>query len=397
VTFNASGSSDPDGTIAKYEWDLDGNGSYETDGGATATTTKAYAAAGNVTVGLRVTDNLGLTATTTKAVTVQNRAPVASFTATPNPVTVNTAASFNASASADPDGTVAKYEWDLDGNGSYETNTGATATTTKTFTTSGDRTIGLRITDNAGATGTTTVVLKVQSNYSNVVGATPGLIDYWRMAETSGTSFADGTGGHTAAALNGVTLGGAGALAGGADSNPSASFDGTNDAASAALNLSGTNKLTLEFWLKWSSFSNNDNLAFEFTPNSNNTNGGCFIDPNSSELFLSRFGVGIGRSTSRNTAYFTRPSANVWHHYAIVMDSSAAASQQVIPYVDGVAVGYTKLNSGTGAGNFANSTLYFMSRAASSLFGKGNLDEVAIYNRALTAAEISAHFKAANP
>ena len=241
-------------------------------------------------------------------------------------------------------------------------------------------------------------MLKVQSNYSNVVSATPGLIDYWRMAETSGTTFADSIGGKTATALNGVTLGGAGALAGGNDSNPSASFDGSNDAASAALNLSATNKLTVEFWLKWSSFSNNDDLAFEFTPNSTNTNGGFFIDPNSSEILaLSRFGVGIGRSTSRNTAYFTRPSANVWHHYAIVMDSSATASQQVIPYVDGVAVSYFKLNSGTGAGNFANSTLYFMSRAASSLFGNGSLDEVAIYNRALTAAEISAHFKAANP
>jgi len=137
-------------------------------------------------------------------------------------------------------------------------------------------------------------------------------------------------------------------------------------------------------------------LAFEFTPNSSNTNGGFFIDPNSPEL-LGRFGVGIGRSTSKNSAYFSRPSANTWHHYAIVFDSTATASQQVIPYVDGAAVSYLKLNSGTGAGAFANSTLYFMSRGASSLFGRGNLDEVALYNRALTAAEISAHFKAANP
>ncbi len=69
----------------------------------------------------------------------------------------------------------------------------------------------------------------------------------------------------------------------------------------------------------------------------------------------------------------------------------------MIPYVDGAPVAYTKLSSGTGAGNFANSTLYFMSRAGSSLFGAGSLDEVAIYNRALSAAEIAAHFKAATP
>jgi len=397
VSLNAATSSDPDGTVVKYEWDLDGNGSYETNTGTTATTTKTFAAPGTFTVGLRVTDNLGLTATSSKTITVQNRAPVASFVATPNPVTVNTATGLNASGSTDPDGTVVKYEWNLDGNGNYELNTGATPTTTKTFTGSGDQSIGLRVTDNNGATATTTVVVKVQSNYSNVVSSTPGLIDYWRMAETSGTTFADSVGAKTATAVNGVTLGGSGALAGGKDSNPSASFDGSNDAASAALNLSATNKLTVEFWLKWSSFSNNDDLAFEFTPNSTNTNGGFFINPNSSELLLSRFGVGIGRSTSRNTAYFSRPSANVWHHYAIVMDSSATASQQVIPYVDGVAVSYLKTSSGTGAGNFANSTLYFMSRSASSVFGQGSLDELAIYNRGLTAAEISAHFKAANP
>ena len=40
MAFDACGSTDPDGTIAKYEWDLDGNGSYETNTGATATTSK---------------------------------------------------------------------------------------------------------------------------------------------------------------------------------------------------------------------------------------------------------------------------------------------------------------------------------------------------------------------
>jgi plastocyanin len=54
VTFSAGAFSDPDGTIARYEWDLDGNGSFETVG---ATPTHSYAAAGAVTVRLRYVDN----------------------------------------------------------------------------------------------------------------------------------------------------------------------------------------------------------------------------------------------------------------------------------------------------------------------------------------------------
>jgi hypothetical protein len=57
-------------------------------------------------------------------------------------------------------------------------------------------------------------------------------------------------------------------------------------------------------------------------------------------------------------------------------------------------VSITKGSSGTGAGNFANSALNFMSRNGSSLFGGGSLDEVAIYNQALTATQVSQHFAA---
>ena len=124
VTFDGSGSTDVDGTVAKYEWDLDGNGSYETSTGTTPTVTRSYSVPGERTIGLRVTDAKGATGTTTRTLTIQNQLPVASFTATPNPVLSGVSTSFNASASKDPDGTIAKYEWDLDGNGTYETSTG---------------------------------------------------------------------------------------------------------------------------------------------------------------------------------------------------------------------------------------------------------------------------------
>jgi PKD repeat protein len=393
VTFDASASSDPDDSIAKYEWDLDGDGTYETDTGTTKTTTKTYNTAGNVTVKLRVTDQGGLTATDTKTVQVvaPQQPPTASFTATPNPVSSGGTVTFDGSASSDPDGAIAKYEWDLDGNGSYETDTGTTKTTTKSYTTAGTVNVGLRVTDGDGMTATKTVPVYVNgagTTYSQKVLATGGLDHYWRMGETTGTSLADSKGTSTATTAGGVTLGGAGAV----DSNGSAGFDGTTGYASAGVDLSSATKVTLEFWLKWNAFANDDDLALEFTPNFNDNNGGFIVDPNSPQG-NGLFGVGIGNNSSRNDAYFARPTAGAWHYYALVLDPTAAAAQQITAYVDGQPVTITKTASGTGA-SFANSTLYFMSRAGSSLFGGGSMDELAVYSRSLTAAEVTSHYAA---
>ena len=57
VSFSSAGSSDPDGTIASYAWDLDGDGAY--DDSTAQSPSFTYTTAGTYTVGLRVTDNLG--------------------------------------------------------------------------------------------------------------------------------------------------------------------------------------------------------------------------------------------------------------------------------------------------------------------------------------------------
>jgi PKD repeat protein len=393
VSFDASASSDPDDSIAKYEWDLDGDGSYETDTGTTKTTTKTYAATGNVTVKLRVTDQGGLTATDTKTVQVvpPQQPPTASFTATPNPANTGATVTFNGSGSSDPDGTIAKYEWDLDGNGTYETDTGTTTTTTKSYATADTVNVGLRVTDGDGMTGTKTVPVYVNGSgttYSEKVLATAGLDHYWRMGETTGTTLADSKGTSTATTGGGPTLGAAGAV----DSNGSVGFDAVNDYASAAIDLSSATKVTLEFWLKWNAFANDDALAMEFTPNFNDNAGGFLVDPNSPQN-NGQFGIGIGNGAARNNAFFARPTAGAWHHYAIVLDTTAPAATQIVPYVDGQPVAYTKAATGTGT-TFADSTLYFMSRAGTALFGGGNLDELAVYSRPLSASEIAAHYGA---
>lgn len=64
-SFNGSGSSDPDGSIASYAWNF-GDGTT----GSGATVNKTYAAAGTRTVTLTVTDNEGATGSQARNVTV---------------------------------------------------------------------------------------------------------------------------------------------------------------------------------------------------------------------------------------------------------------------------------------------------------------------------------------
>ncbi|MFO1328802.1 MAG: PKD domain-containing protein [Rubrivivax sp.] len=64
ASFSAAGSSDPDGSIASYEWTF-GDGSTAT--GATASHT--YSTAGTYTASVKVTDNLGLSSTRSVTIT----------------------------------------------------------------------------------------------------------------------------------------------------------------------------------------------------------------------------------------------------------------------------------------------------------------------------------------
>jgi hypothetical protein len=69
ITFDASGSYDPDGTIVLYEWDWDDNGTY--DESTTSTTINhTWSSPYSGTVRLRVTDNDGLTAIDTASVAI---------------------------------------------------------------------------------------------------------------------------------------------------------------------------------------------------------------------------------------------------------------------------------------------------------------------------------------
>jgi len=119
VAFDASASTDPDGTIVSYAWDF---GDASTGTGVTAS--HAYAAPGTYRVVLTVVDNESYAGNATTDVVVRSprvpQPPVASFTATPARVNPGDPVAFDASASYDPDGFIAWYAWDF-GDGTNAT------------------------------------------------------------------------------------------------------------------------------------------------------------------------------------------------------------------------------------------------------------------------------------
>jgi hypothetical protein len=300
--------------------------------------------------------------------------------------------SFDGSGSSDTAGTITDYKWDLDGSGNFATDTGTTSNTAFTYTTPGQYNVSLRVINDQGQTSTISKTVDVHAaSYKNIVMSTSGLLSYWRLGDAPGATTLVNSTGLANATNSGATLGIPGALFG--DSSTAASFNGQNsNYATAPINLSAANQVTVEFWLKWNSYANNDALAMEFTPNYNSNAGGFIVDPNAA---AGNFSVGIGKTgVTRNAVSFTRPSAGAWHYYAFVLNSAAPAASQITAYVDGKPVTTTQSSSGTGAGAFANSTLYMMSRGGTTLFGTGTLQEVTIYNQALGASTIATHYAA---
>jgi PKD repeat protein len=157
VSVDGSSSSDSDGTVAGYAWTFG-------DGGTATTTTAShtYAAPGTYTVTLTVTDDKGATGVSTSSVVVTkapNAAPTASFTASASDLAV----SVDGTSSSDSDGTIASYAWDFGDAG-----TATTAKASHTFSKAGSYSVKLTVTDNDGATASSTQVVTVTTPAANV-------------------------------------------------------------------------------------------------------------------------------------------------------------------------------------------------------------------------------------
>jgi PKD repeat protein len=161
VAFDASSSTDADGTVTSYSWDF-GDGSAFGTGAAPS---HAYASPGTFTVTLTVTDNGGQRSQVAHQVTVSpvpqpgsgDEPPAASFVTTTRVPASGFPVSFNAAASSDPDGGVASYSWSFgDGSGA-----GSGVTPTHSYQKPGSYAVGLTVTDSSGLSASTTHMIIV--------------------------------------------------------------------------------------------------------------------------------------------------------------------------------------------------------------------------------------------
>ena len=226
------------------------------------------------------------------------------------------------------------------------------------------------------------------SAYSDTVFATSGLVSYWRLGETTGTTAADSKNTNHGTYLNGVLLTSASLLAN--DSDTSAWFDGLDDRVSIpdapGLDFAGRAPFTLEAWVKPDIVdTNSQRLISKEITTAEGTQGYTlyFGSQTDGGFRFMRRRDGASQATTSGTL---NAQASSTHHVVGTYDGTTMRI-----YVNGTQVGST------------TSTLDMLDHAnpvalgATSTGGgrlQGFLDEAATYNRALTAAEVQQHYDA---
>ena len=166
VLLNGSGSSDTDGNIVTWEWDCDGDGTYDTTAASATGAACTYPDEGTTTLVLRVTDDGGLQATTTTTATIDNVAPTLAAPVLPAGAE-GVALTFVATAT-DPGSTdVLTFNWDF-GDGTQAT--GASAI--NTYATAGTYAVTVTVTDGDGGQDVSTSNVVISGGAPSITSLT---------------------------------------------------------------------------------------------------------------------------------------------------------------------------------------------------------------------------------
>lgn len=224
------------------------------------------------------------------------------------------------------------------------------------------------VTVNGGAAGTRTVAVSLA-----VTAAATGLVGAWGFDEASGTTATDASGRGNTGAINGATRTTAGRFGG------ALTFDGVNDwvAVPDATSLRLTTGATVEGWAR---------------PAANGTARWrtVAIKENGSGLAYALYAYGDGgfpsghafTTTERWARASTAPALNGWVHLATTYDGAT-----IRLYVNGTQVA---TQAQTGSLVAGSGPLRFGGNAIWPEWFQGQLDELRVYNRPLTAAEVQA-------
>jgi acid phosphatase type 7 len=213
------------------------------------------------------------------------------------------------------------------------------------------------------------------SVYGQAVAGTAGLVSYWRLGESSGAVACDGAGTNSGSYQPGTTLAQPGALAG--DANTAVGFNGSTGfvSVSASSSLNVGDRFTIEAWVKRARTGSTEVIAAK-------QYGSWVLMFNGSNLLTLR------RSSVADVASSTIAikDTSQWHHVAATKDGTS-----VHLYIDGTDV----------TGPVANQTMVdntqplVIGQSSSASYLAGLIDEVALYNVALTPAQITSHYNAA--
>lgn len=158
VHFDASESLDPDGEIVAYDWDLDGDGTFDAEGVSVDYTYEKY---GTYAVKLRVTDNNGESnSATTDIVVSEGNRPTGTIQVDleeEDVLYVGKSYLFNAEDISSPNGSIENYEWEFGDGSNVTKNKSAQHTYSKV----GTYTVTLKLTDEEGATGQVASTIEV--------------------------------------------------------------------------------------------------------------------------------------------------------------------------------------------------------------------------------------------
>ena len=215
-------------------------------------------------------------------------------------------------------------------------------------------------------------------------------VGWWKFDDGSGTKAADSSGNrHTATLVNGV-----GWVTGKIGDAVSANAARRQYVSIPAINLSGAKAVTVALWANRTYSTVGGHALFEATTNYTNSITGFGFFPDDATC------NGIQVALRGNLGYvancYSQPSSGVWHHLAAVLDKSQTGGDEVKFYVDGVLqTANRSLHASTNTNNFGNNPIYLFSRAGTTEFTSGMIDDLRIYNSALTAEQIQPIYNSA--